>query len=105
MADYAWLDKTSGRYVLGPPVHIVSENTNPLTTYNPAFELGYWRFGLRTALTWGWDFPMVAMAAARTGNPKLAVDMLLYNSPGFRFDEHGLATGGPFPYFPSNGAL
>jgi hypothetical protein len=48
---------------------------------------------------------MVAMAAARCGNPDLAVDMLLYNSPGFQFDEHGLATGGPFPYFPSNGAL
>jgi hypothetical protein len=31
--------------------------------------------------------------------------MLLHNSPGFQFDEHGLATGGPFPYFPSNGAL
>jgi hypothetical protein len=48
---------------------------------------------------------MVAMAAARSGNAELAVDMLLYDSPGFQFDEHGLATGGPFPYFPSNGAL
>jgi hypothetical protein len=55
--------------------------------------------------TWGWDFPMVAMAAARSGHPELAVDMLLHDSPGFQFDEHGFATGGPFPYFPSNGAL
>ncbi|MBI5010775.1 MAG: hypothetical protein HZB98_14265, partial [Bacteroidia bacterium] len=55
--------------------------------------------------TWGWDFPMLAMAAARSGNPELAVEMLLHNSTGFQFDEHGLATGGPFPYFPSNGAL
>jgi hypothetical protein len=31
--------------------------------------------------------------------------MLLYNSKNFQFDEHGLATGGPFPYFPSNGGL
>jgi hypothetical protein len=31
--------------------------------------------------------------------------MLLHSSPNFQFDEHGLATGGPFPYFPSNGAL
>ncbi len=188
MADFAYYDKSEGRYNLGPPVYIMSENTDPEKTINPAFELGYWRFGLRTAQkwkerlgqvrdvrwdtildnlaqlpqengvyvthekidsmwtkyafehpgllgtlgmlpgdgvdtasfiatldkvtsvwnfnrTWGWDFPMVAMAAARTGNGKLAVDMLLRSSPGFQFDEHGLATGGPFPYFPSNGAL
>lgn len=30
---------------------------------------------------------------------------LLHPAGGFQFDEHGLATGGPFPYFPSNGAL
>lgn len=55
--------------------------------------------------TWGWDFPMMAMAAARIGKPETAVDMLLHDSPGFQFDKHGLATGGPFPYFPSNGGL
>lgn len=48
---------------------------------------------------------MLAMAAARTNNPELAIDVLLHSSPNFQFDEHGLATGGPFPYFPSNGAL
>lgn len=55
--------------------------------------------------TWGWDFPMLAMAAARCGQPDKAVDFLLHPAGGFQFDEHGLATGGPFPYFPSNGAL
>lgn len=54
--------------------------------------------------TWGWDFPMLAMAAARCGQPDKAVDFLLHPAGGFQFDEHGLATGGPFPYFPSNGA-
>jgi hypothetical protein len=53
----------------------------------------------------GWDFPMMAMATARSGNPERAVDLLLHSSKGFQFDEHGLATGGTFPYFPSNGAL
>ena len=48
---------------------------------------------------------MLAMAAARNGKPALALDYLLHSSPNFQFDEHGLATGGPFPYFPSNGAL
>lgn len=55
--------------------------------------------------TWGWDFPMLAMAAARCSQPDKAVDFLLHPAGGFQFDEHGLATGGPFPYFPSNGAL
>ena len=188
MADYAFLDKEKGTYVLGPPLYIVSENTGMMTTHDAAFELGYWRYGLRTALewskrlnlpenakwktvldnlsplpvedgvyitydgiedmwtmfafehpaligtygmlpgdgvdmetfvktldkvvatwnferTWGWDFPMLAMAAARSGNKELAVDMLMHSASGFQFDEHGLCTGGPFPYFPSNGGL
>lgn len=188
MADYAYYDEAQDRYVLGPPVFIVSENTVPETTINPAFELGYWRYGLRMAAewrkrlslpvdakwedvlaklaslpvedglyvthegirnmwsdfafehpaligtygmlpgdgvnaeilartldkitstwnfdrTWGWDFPMLAMAAARCGKPEQAVDFLLHPAGGFQFDEHGLATGGPFPYLPSNGAL
>lgn len=54
---------------------------------------------------WGWDFPLLAMAAARCGRPGQAVEMLLYDSENFQFDVHGLATGGPFPYFPSNGGL
>ncbi len=188
LASYAFQDPIRKSYVLGPPIHVVSENTDPRTTMNPAFELGYWRFGLRVAQgwrrrmglpkqptweaveknlaplptqegvyvlhegvkdmwtkfnyehpaligtfgllpgdgvdrtvmrrtldkvlstwdfnrTWGWDFPMVAMCAARLGAGEQAVDMLLHPSRGFQFDERGLATGGPFPYFPSNGAL
>lgn len=179
---------TSGRYDLGAPIHLASENTDPKSTRNPTFELTYWRFGLKVALnwskrmgkpanpkwrevlgglallpvedgkyvlfegvpnmwsaynfehpaltatygmlpgdgvdvptmgrtldkiestwrfdhTWGWDFPMLAMCAARLGRPDQAIDFLLTKYPGFLFDERGLATGGPFPYFPSNGAL
>lgn len=188
MADLLVYDKSQDRYILAPPLFIVSENTDPMKTVNPTFELGYWRFGLRTALewcrrlllpvperwklvedkmaslpvengtyvvyegiedmwgkyafehpallgvygmlpgdgvdkqiflntlekvssswnfnhVWGWDFPMLAMAAARCGKPQLALEYLLHPSPNFQFDEHGLATGGPFPYLPSNGAL
>ncbi|MGN6371260.1 MAG: hypothetical protein ACTHN5_23650 [Phycisphaerae bacterium] len=50
MASYA--AEVGGRYVLGPPMKTVSENTDPLTTKNPTFELAYWRFGLKTALEW-----------------------------------------------------
>jgi len=189
MADFAHYDAEGDRYVLGPPVHIVSENTDPRVTINPTFELSYWQFGLRTAQvwkermnmprdekwddvlnklsplpvadavyvthegiedmwtrynwehpaligafgmlpgdgvdvptmsrtlervhrewklheTWGWDFPMLAMSAARLGQPEQAVDYLL-EYPAFLFDEHGLVGGGraPFPYFPGNGGL
>jgi hypothetical protein len=55
--------------------------------------------------TWGWDFPMMAMSAAKVGERQLAVDMLLYPTYGFQFNNCGLVTGGPFPYFPSNGGL
>ena len=188
LASYAFFDKQTGHYILGPPLHVVSENTDPKTTRNPTFELGYWRFGLRTAQewrtrlglphrpewervlkglsplpeqdgvyvlhegvqemwtkfnfehpaltgvfgmlpgdgvdkatmrrtlekvsttwnfnrTWGWDFPMLAMCAARLGETDRAVEFLLHPAPGFQFDARGLATGGPFPYFPSNGGL
>lgn len=60
-----------------------------------------WRFDR----TWGWDYPMLAMCAARLGHGDQAIDFLL-NHKGFDIDEHGLVGGGgPFPYFPGNGGL
>lgn len=50
MASYAFLD--NDRFVLGPPLKTVSENTDTLTTHNPTFELTYWRFGLSIAQLW-----------------------------------------------------
>lgn len=180
MADFAFYQEDRDRYVLGPPLYIVSENTEWRTTANPAFELGYWRFGLRVAQqwrerlslprepvwddvlrklsplpvedgryvthegiddmwtkytyehpaligtfgmlpgdgvdttvlrntldrvletwsldrTWGWDFPMLAMAAARSGSPEKAIDLLLHPTASFGFDAHGLSTGGLTP--------
>ena len=188
MASYAFWDDQKKRYALGPPMAVVSENTDDKVTLNPTFELGYWRFGLRIAQTWrerlklsrdpdwdhvlqnlsplpvedgvyvtyegipdmwthynfehpgltgvfgwlpgdgvdpatmkatadrvfsrwnfkkvwGWDWPMLAMCAARLQNPSKAIDLLLTSEPAFQFDDAGLATGGPFPYFPSNGGL
>jgi hypothetical protein len=55
--------------------------------------------------TWGWDFPWMAMAAARVGDPKLAIDALLNPSIKNHYDERGLNTGGPGPYLPGNGGL
>jgi hypothetical protein len=188
MASYADYDDASGHYVLGPPLKTVPEITDAKTSKNPAFELSYWQFGLRTAQlwrerlglardpawdkvlknlaplpqqsgiylmqeglsdtytkwnrnhpsvvgisgmlpgdgsdpavmkatlsktkeswrwdqTWGWDFPLIAMCAARNGDPHTAVEMLLTPAKGFQFNACGLPTGGPFPYLPSNGGL
>jgi hypothetical protein len=55
--------------------------------------------------TWGWDFPWMAMAAARLGEPNLAMDALLNPSVKNHYDERGICTGGPGPYLPGNGGL
>ncbi|TFK20024.1 hypothetical protein FA15DRAFT_722311 [Coprinopsis marcescibilis] len=52
MAEFAWFNSTSGKFDLGPPVHVVSEDTSPNRTVNPAFELAYWRYGLGEAERW-----------------------------------------------------
>jgi hypothetical protein len=41
-----------GRYALGPPIIPAQENYDPLTSFNPAFELEYYRWGLETAQAW-----------------------------------------------------
>lgn len=188
MASFAFRDPSSGKFILGPPIKTVPENTDPIQTQNPTFKLSYWRTGLRLAQTWrkrlglppnekwqtvltglaplpvadglylqqegmtgtytkmnwehpsligplgmlpgdgvdpaimkatvrkvmaawqwnrvwGWGFPMMAMAAARNGEPAMAVDSLLRPTPRNRMNELGLSGGGPFPYFPSNGGL
>ena len=52
MASYATLDAGSGRYVLGPPLQCAQEAFPKDRTFNCAFELAYWRWGLETAQTW-----------------------------------------------------
>jgi len=53
--------------------------------------------------TWGWDFPWMAMAAARVGEPQMAVDALLLESADKNsYDIRGLNGGW---YLPGNGGL
>jgi len=52
MADYAFFDTRSSRYVLGPPVIPAQENHPASETWNPTFELAYWSYGLSVAQTW-----------------------------------------------------
>src|ERR1700752_268573 len=52
MASFAFYDQSTKRYVLGPPVIPAQENHPPRETWNPTFELAYWRFGLGVAQAW-----------------------------------------------------
>ncbi len=58
--------------------------------------------------TWGWDYPVLAMTAARLGQPQKAVDALLLPTPKNRYLADGLNAGQPgiLPlYLPGNGGL
>ncbi|KAK4166123.1 Six-hairpin glycosidase-like protein [Cladorrhinum sp. PSN259] len=52
MADFPYLNQSTGLYDLGPPMYSVSENTNPNVTRNAVFELAFWGFGLDVAIEW-----------------------------------------------------
>ncbi|KAJ7100724.1 Six-hairpin glycosidase-like protein [Mycena belliarum] len=52
MAAFAWFNTTTRVYDLGPPMYVVAEDNIYNNTYNPAFELAYWRLGLGIAETW-----------------------------------------------------
>lgn len=58
--------------------------------------------------TWGWDYPMLAMCAARLGQPDDAVDFLLMNAPKNVYLANGHNRQAPtmLPlYLPGNGGL
>lgn len=188
MASFAV--ERNGRYVLGPPVIPVQENHPPRETWNPTFELAYWRQGLFIAQawreklgqprvpqwdevlrklsplpskdgvylahencpqtyternrdhpsmlaaygmlagdgvdketmrrtlkkvlvewkwedTWGWDFPMTAMTAAKLGEPELAVNALFIESPKNTWlaNGHNWQRANLPCYLPGNGGL
>jgi hypothetical protein len=76
------------------------------TTMRSTLEdvLARWNWGT----TWGWDYPAIAMTAARLGEPAKAVDALLMNSPKNQYLAGGqnLGTKGRLPlYLPGNGGL
>jgi hypothetical protein len=56
---------------------------------------------------WGWDFPLMAMTAARVGRPDLAIDCLLMNSPknSYLRNGHNYQNDRLPVYLPGNGGL
>ncbi len=59
------------------------------------------------AKIWGWDYPMIAMTAARLNAPAQAVDILLKNGPhnAYTANGHNPQRPGLPVYLPGNGAL
>jgi hypothetical protein len=57
--------------------------------------------------TWGWDFPMVAMTAAKLGEPETAIDALFVESPKntWRANGHNYQRPNLPLYLPGNGGL
>jgi hypothetical protein len=58
--------------------------------------------------TWGWDYPALAMCAARVGEPGRAVDALLLDTPKNHYmaDGHVFQRAPDLPlYLPANGGL
>jgi len=192
MASYATWDPKTKRYVLGPILQCAQEIFPKNNTFNPTFELTYWRWALEAAQqwrqrlglprdekwdavlkdlakppvgdgkylftettpdcytnpkwnadhpavlgalsfvpgpqidfptmqstfnwiwqnwnwpdTWGWDYPMLAMTAARLGQPDRAVDALLLDTPKnhYAINGHVYQRPGLTIYLPANGGL
>ncbi|HXS68619.1 MAG TPA: hypothetical protein VN761_07220 [Candidatus Polarisedimenticolia bacterium] len=192
MASYPAHDEKTGRYVLGPILQCAQEIFPKDKTFNPTFELTYWRWALETAQTWrtrlglpreekwdavlrdlakppvadgkylftettpdcytnpkwnkdhpavvgalsfvpgpgidsetmkntldwimknwnwpdtwGWDYPMLAMTAARLGEPERAIDALLLDTPKnhYGLNGHVYQRPGLTIYLPANGGL
>ncbi len=57
--------------------------------------------------TWGWDYPLMAMTAARVGDPAAAVDLLLMDAPKNIYlpNGHNFQTARLPLYLPGNGGL
>ncbi|MFN8094460.1 MAG: glycoside hydrolase family 65 [Vicinamibacteria bacterium] len=57
--------------------------------------------------TWGWDYPLVAMSAARLGRPERAIDALLLDTPKnrYRANGHNHQRADLTVYLPGNGGL
>jgi hypothetical protein len=75
-----------------------------LTTFSKTVDKVYqsWNF----TYSYGWDFPLLAITAARLGDSEKAVNWLL--DPSNQFDEVGMPVGGtrvPTPYFPASAGL
>jgi len=111
MASYAWYDRATHRYILGPELIPAQERFGHDSTVNPCFELAYWRWALSIAQQWrarlgmkadtGWQKVIDGLADLPQHNElyyptENAVDA--YTNPRYRGDHPAvLATYGFLP--------
>ena len=83
-----------------PKTELISEPTMRATLDN-VFKTWDW------PTTWGWDYPVIAMTAARVGEPERAIDALFLDTPKNRYLANGHNYQRPnLPlYLPGNGGL
>ncbi|KAI9035310.1 uncharacterized protein KD926_003758 [Aspergillus affinis] len=90
----------TGIYGLLPPLAVVNRTIAAATAAQVART---WNF----TDCWGWDFPMLAINAARLGNVEAAARYLVH--PNFQFGDVGMPVGPmrnvPTPYSPSSAGL
>jgi hypothetical protein len=88
-------------YGVVPPTPVI-EPSIMLATLNDVLQKWDW------PTAWGWDFPVLAMTAARLGRPDIAVDALLRDEVKNQFTlvGHNRQMGSILPiYLPGNGSL
>lgn len=119
--DLAPLPVVEDRYatVSGPPFTLYHDHPCVLMICGwlpPAADLDMQRFGRsfddiaakwEWSTTWGWDPPVLAMAAARLGRPSDAVNELLRETPrnGYLANGHNYLDARLPLYLPGNGGL
>ena len=86
---------------LHPPATEMVDRETMRRTLKKVFEVWDW------PSTWGWDYPMIAMTAARLGESKLAIDALMVDTPKNKYLPNGHNYQRPnLPlYLPGNGGL
>jgi hypothetical protein len=75
-----------------------------LQTFPSLYDKG---IGLATMAEWGWDYPMIAMCAARLGQGQIAVDAVLKDVTKNTYlpNGHNYQRGNLPIYLPGNGGL
>ena len=88
-----------GIFAIFPPIPGIDHETAHRTLLEFARS---WKWDA----VWGWDFPFMAMGAARMGEPGIAIETLLNPSIKNQYDERGLCKFiDDLPYLPGNGGL
>jgi len=87
-------------YGLLPQSHFIDKETMRRTLRHVMADWDY-------ESTWGWDYPLIAMTAARLGEPDIAIDALLMDVPKNRYlsNGHNYQEAGLPIYLPGNGGL